>query len=115
MGDFGFALGILAIFLMFDTVSFDAVFSGAPGMVDAEVTFLGHSFDFLEVACILLFVGAMGKSAQFLLHTWLPDAMEGPDAGLGADPRRDHGDRRRLHGGAALADLRIRGRSRSRW
>ena len=63
---------------MFDTVSFDAVFAGAPGMVDAELTFLGHSFDFLEVACILLFVGAMGKSAQFLLHTWLPDAMEGP-------------------------------------
>ena len=78
MGDFGFALGILAIFLMFDTVSFDAVFAGAPAMVDAELTFLGHSFDFLEVACILLFVGAMGKSAQFLLHTWLPDAMEGP-------------------------------------
>ena len=78
VGDFGFALGILAIFLMFDTVSFDAVFAGAPGMVDAELTFLGHSFDFLEVACILFFVGAMGKSAQFLLHTWLPDAMEGP-------------------------------------
>ena len=78
VGDFGFALGILAIFLMFDTVSFDAVFSAVPGMVDAEVTFLGHSFDFLEVTCILLFVGAMGKSAQFLLHTWLPDAMEGP-------------------------------------
>ena len=78
VGDFGFALGILAIFLMFDTVSFDAVFAGTPAMVDAELTFLGHSFDFLEVACILLFVGAMGKSAQFLLHTWLPDAMEGP-------------------------------------
>ena len=78
VGDFGFALGILAIFLMFDTVSFDVVFAGVPGMVDAELTFLGHSFDFLEVACILFFVGAMGKSAQFLLHTWLPDAMEGP-------------------------------------
>ncbi len=78
VGDFGFALGILAVFLMFDTVSFDAVFAAVPGMVDAELTFLGHSFDFLEVACILLFVGAMGKSAQFLLHTWLPDAMEGP-------------------------------------
>jgi NADH-quinone oxidoreductase subunit L len=78
VGDFGFTLGILAIFLMMDTVSFDAVFEAAPGMVDKEITFLGHSFDFLEVACILLFVGAMGKSAQFLLHTWLPDAMEGP-------------------------------------
>ena len=78
VGDFGFALGILAIFLMFDTVSFDAVFAGAPAMVDVELTFLGHSFDFLEVTCILLFIGAMGKSAQFLLHTWLPDAMEGP-------------------------------------
>ena len=115
VGDFGFALGILAIFLMFDTVSFDAVFAGAPGMVDAELTFLGHSFDFLEVACILLFVGAMGKSAQFLLHTWLPGRDGRSHASLGADPRRHHGDGRRLHGGAALADLRIRAHRAFRW
>jgi len=78
VGDFGFALGILAIFLSFNTVSYDAVFAAAPDMAGTDFTFLGHSFDTLTVICILLFVGAMGKSAQFLLHTWLPDAMEGP-------------------------------------
>ncbi len=78
VGDFGFALGILAIYLTFDSISFDTVFAAAPGMVDVDLEFLGHNFDALTVICILLFVGAMGKSAQFLLHTWLPDAMEGP-------------------------------------
>ena len=78
VGDFGLGLGILAIYLTVGSVSFDEVFAAAPGLVDTEFEFLGHYFDTLTVICILLFVGAMGKSAQFLLHTWLPDAMEGP-------------------------------------
>tara|TARA_Y100001970_G_C14259053_1_gene878021 strand:- start:6643 stop:8571 length:1929 start_codon:yes stop_codon:yes gene_type:complete len=78
VGDFGFALGILAIFLTFNSVSYETVFSAAPDLAGSDFEFLGHQFDILTVVCILLFVGAMGKSAQFLLHTWLPDAMEGP-------------------------------------
>ncbi len=78
VGDFGFALGIAAIFLTFGTLDYDTVFAAAPDMVGHNMTFLGAEFDALTVICLLLFMGAMGKSAQFLLHTWLPDAMEGP-------------------------------------
>ncbi len=78
VGDFGFGLGILAIFLTVGSISYDAVFSAAPDLAGRSFEFLGGQFDILNVVCILLFVGAMGKSAQFLLHTWLPDAMEGP-------------------------------------
>ncbi len=78
VGDFGFALGIAAIYLVFDSVEFDVVFAGAPDFVDTEIVFLGMGVDTLTVICILLFIGAMGKSAQLPLHTWLPDAMEGP-------------------------------------
>ncbi|HXK54459.1 MAG TPA: NADH-quinone oxidoreductase subunit L, partial [Hyphomicrobiales bacterium] len=80
VGDFGFALGILAIFLIFGTISFEEVFANAPALPEAArtMTFLSWEFDTLTVICLLLFMGAMGKSAQFLLHTWLPDAMEGP-------------------------------------
>jgi NADH-quinone oxidoreductase subunit L len=78
VGDFGFALGIMTVFWMFGTIRFDELFmlidKGAP----ASWTFLGYQWSALDLAGALLFVGAMGKSAQFFLHTWLPDAMEGP-------------------------------------
>jgi NADH-quinone oxidoreductase subunit L len=78
VGDFGFALGIFGVFVVFKTLDFDAVFQAAPSMVGKTMSFAGHNVDILTTLCLLLFVGAMGKSAQFLLHTWLPDAMEGP-------------------------------------
>ena len=78
VGDFGFALGIMAIFMVFGTLSFDAVFAQAPEMAGKTFNFLNWQPDILTTICLLLFVGAMGKSAQFMLHTWLPDAMEGP-------------------------------------
>ena len=78
VGDFGFGLGILAIYLSFGSIEYDVIFAKAPELVGQSFHFLFGQIDILEVCCILLFIGAMGKSAQFLLHTWLPDAMEGP-------------------------------------
>ena len=78
IGDFGFLLGIFAVYFIFGTLQFDAVFAGAPDIAGNTIQFLSWQVDALTVTCILLFVGAMGKSAQLGLHTWLPDAMEGP-------------------------------------
>ena len=78
VGDFGFALGIMAVFFLFNSVGFDTVFGATPGMADKTFNFLGWEVDALTTICLLLFLGAMGKSAQLGLHTWLPDAMEGP-------------------------------------
>ncbi len=78
VGDFGFALGIMGVFLVFKNVTFDAVFKAVPGMEATSIDFLGMHLPTMDTLCILLFIGAMGKSAQLLLHTWLPDAMEGP-------------------------------------
>ncbi len=79
VGDFGFALGIFATFMLIGSVDFETIFHGAPALAGkAEINFFGWHADALTLTCLLLFMGAMGKSAQFLLHTWLPDAMEGP-------------------------------------
>jgi NADH-quinone oxidoreductase subunit L len=78
VGDFGFALGIFAVFALIGSIDFETIFAGAPGLTGKSIDFFGWHADALTLTCVLLFMGAMGKSAQFLLHTWLPDAMEGP-------------------------------------
>ncbi len=78
IGDFGFSLGIFALFALTGAVDFDTIFAQAPTLAGQSFHFLSFDANALTVVCLLLFMGAMGKSAQFLLHTWLPDAMEGP-------------------------------------
>jgi len=78
VGDFGFALGIFLIFYLFGTVNYNEVFQQIPQNINNKLTILGLQLNSIDLICLLLFIGAMGKSAQILLHTWLPDAMEGP-------------------------------------
>ena len=78
VGDFGFALGIFLIFYLFGSVNYSEVFAKIPNITDKDLVFLGITLNVVDLICLLLFIGAMGKSAQILLHTWLPDAMEGP-------------------------------------
>jgi NADH-quinone oxidoreductase subunit L len=78
IGDFGFALGIMGVFMIFGSIDFNTVFAATPGQVGHSFHFLSWNVDVLTTLCLLLFIGAMGKSAQLGLHTWLPDAMEGP-------------------------------------
>ncbi len=78
VGDFGLAIGIFLIFLHFGTINFNEVFQLAPQFLEKKLFFFGFESSLITLICLFLFIGAMGKSAQFLLHTWLPDAMEGP-------------------------------------
>ncbi len=78
IGDFGFALGIFGLFMLTDSIDFDVIFGAAPGLAETNIRFLWSDWNAANLLAFLLFVGAMGKSAQLFLHTWLPDAMEGP-------------------------------------
>merc|ERR1711916_121720 len=77
VGDFGFALGIFGLFMMTGSIQFNDIFAAAPELAETTLTFLWRDWNAANLLAFLLFVGAMGKSAQLFLHPWLPDAMEG--------------------------------------
>ncbi|NCQ24245.1 MAG: NADH-quinone oxidoreductase subunit L [Rhodobacteraceae bacterium CG17_big_fil_post_rev_8_21_14_2_50_63_15] len=78
VGDFGFALAIMALYFLVDSIRLDDIFAAAPQLAETQLTFLWRDWNAANLIAFLLFIGAMGKSAQLFLHTWLPDAMEGP-------------------------------------
>ena len=78
VGDFGLAIAIFLIFFFFGTINFNETFQATSQFAEKKLVFFGFELNLITLICIFLFIGAMGKSAQFLLHTWLPDAMEGP-------------------------------------
>jgi NADH-quinone oxidoreductase subunit L len=78
IGDFGFLLGMFGLFYLTGSIQLDDVFKAGPELAATTTGFLGYEVSAIELICVLLFIGAMGKSAQLFLHTWLPDAMEGP-------------------------------------
>ena len=78
VGDFGLALAIFAIFVIFGSIDYEVVFDGAEKYKNVTISFVGYELNAINLICYMLFIGAMGKSAQLFLHTWLPDAMEGP-------------------------------------
>jgi NADH-quinone oxidoreductase subunit L len=105
VGDFGFLLGIFLCFVLFGSVSFDAIFPRAADLAKTSLHFIGMDWHALTLASLLLFIGAMGKSAQFVLAYLAAGRDGGADAGLRADPCGHHGDGGRVPGGAHVAGV----------